>query len=117
MTGLNGFCGRILAGWAVAAIALGCGASPADPAATGAQPAVAGKTKPHLLTPAEQAAMRRAIACNESGFPKDSDSYRLCLLLQQQNDRLTLMEERLRRIETQTFPYATGPYPYRGPWY
>lgn len=64
MTRLNGFCMRILAAMAVAAITLSCGATPADPPATGAEAVAAAKAKPHLLTPAERAAMRRVVSSN-----------------------------------------------------
>jgi len=64
----------------------------------------------------EQAQERRALSCSEAGFTKDTDDWRLCLLIQQQNDRLTVMEKRLSSIELQTF--GAGPiFPYRWGWY
>jgi hypothetical protein len=62
---------------------------------------------------AEQAAARRAISCTEAGLTKDSEAWRLCLLIQQQNDRLNVVEDRLRTIELQTIG---GPYPFPSRW-
>jgi hypothetical protein len=64
----------------------------------------------------EQAAERRAVSCTEGGFAKDSDAYKVCLMLEQQNDRLDAMEERLRLIESQTVYGPAFPYPRRWYW-
>ena len=50
-------------------------------------------------TPEERQARYQA-ACNEAGLQKDSEAYRLCLLIQQQNDRLTAVERRLGFIQS-----------------
>jgi hypothetical protein len=60
-------------------------------------------------TPEERQARYQA-ACNEAGLSKDSESYRLCLLIQQQNDRLAAVERRLGFIEGQV---SAPIYPYR----
>ena len=60
----------------------------------------------------EQTAQRHDVDCTAAGFSKDSESYRLCLLIQEQNDRLATMDLRLNRIESQTL--NPGPfYPWR----
>ncbi|MFO1069189.1 MAG: hypothetical protein U1E14_11765 [Geminicoccaceae bacterium] len=62
----------------------------------------------------EQAQARRAADCTTAGFTPDSDAYRLCLMIQQQNERLAVMENRLRFVEGQSF----GPIgPYWSPWW
>jgi hypothetical protein len=50
-------------------------------------------------TPQERQARFQA-ACNEAGFKADSEEYKLCLLIQQQNDRLSAVERRLGFIES-----------------
>ena len=50
-------------------------------------------------TPQERQARFQA-ACNEAGFKADTEAYKLCLLIQQQNDRLTAVERRLGFIES-----------------
>ena len=60
-------------------------------------------------TPEERQARYQA-ACNEAGLQKDSEAYRLCLLIQQQNDRLAVLERRLAYIESEV---STPIYPYR----
>ena len=60
-------------------------------------------------TPEEQQARFQA-ACNQAGLKPDTESYRLCLLIQQQNDRLAVLERRLSYIETQV---SSPIYPYR----
>jgi hypothetical protein len=59
---------------------------------------VAGCAAAPVETPAETLA-RRTVNCREAGFPADTPELRLCLLLQETNDRLDVMERRLRFIE------------------
>lgn len=62
----------------------------------------------------EQAAERRLVSCREAGFTPDTEAWRLCLLIERQNDRLSEMERRLRIIDSQTLaPPFYGP----GRWY
>ena len=63
-------------------------------------------------SPQERQARFQA-ACNEAGFKADTEAYKLCLLIQQQNDRLTAVERRLGFVESD----LNAPplfYPYRG---
>jgi hypothetical protein len=76
---------------------------------------LAGCATPPPETP-EQTAERRSLSCLEAGFAKDSDAYRVCLLLQRQSDRLDAMEQRLRLIESQTVYGPPFPYPRRWFW-
>ena len=69
--------------------------------------ALAGCNLPPAETPAEAAA-RRSVSCAEAGFVRDTPEFKLCLLLQDTNERLEAVERRLRFIEQeQRFP---GPY-------
>jgi hypothetical protein len=61
-------------------------------------------------TPAEATA-RRGISCTEAGFAADTPDFRLCLLLQQTNERLAAVERRLGWIEQD----ASFARPYLGP--
>ena len=76
---------------AAAALAGGCAAGPVE-------------------TPAEAAARRQA-SCQEAGFAEGTPDFRLCLILQQTNERLGAVERRLAWIEQQT----RLPGPYFGP--
>lgn len=80
-----------------------------------AVPGLAGCSLPPVETPAEAQA-RRIASCQEAGIAADTPEFRLCVLLQQTNDRLDVLERRLTRIEQDVrFP---GPYPYYGsPWW
>ena len=62
-------------------------------------------------TPEERQARFQA-ACNEAGFKADTEAYKLCLLIQQQNDRLNAVERRLGYIQSDLYspPFF---YPYR----
>ena len=63
--------------------------------------------------PAE-ALTRRQTSCADAGFTADTPDFRLCLLLQQTNERLTAVERRLSALEqdwTLTRPYF-GPWPW-----
>lgn len=63
----------------------------------------------------EQTAQRRAASCTAAGFAPGSDSYKLCILLQRNDDRLGAVERRLGFIEqdTRVLPYGYGgPYGY-----
>ena len=66
-------------------------------------------------TPAERVA-RQGADCTAAGFQRDTEAYRLCLLLQEQNERLAALERRLAFIEQDVrFPrlggyYGPGPY-------
>jgi hypothetical protein len=62
-------------------------------------------------TPQERQARFQA-ACNEAGFKADTEANKLCLLIQQQNDRLDAVERRLGFIQSD----LNSPplyYPYR----
>lgn len=85
--------GRRLAALAALALA-GCAATPPETA--------------------EQTAERRQASCVEAGFAKDSDAYKVCLMLERQNDRLDDLERRLRNIESQTI--YTPAFPRRWWW-
>jgi hypothetical protein len=61
-------------------------------------------------TPAEAAA-RREVSCTAFGFTVDTPDFRLCLLLQQTNERLAAVEQRLSWVEQNT----RLPGPYFGP--
>jgi hypothetical protein len=69
------------------------------------------------LPPSETAAealTRRQTSCADAGFTADTPDFRLCLLLQQTNERLTAVERRLSALEqdwTLTRPYF-GPWPW-----
>ena len=74
---------------------------------------LAGCTVPPAETPAEALA-RRQVSCTESGFTEGTADFRLCLLLQQTNERLAAVEQRLRWIEQDTS--LRGPYFGPGWW-
>ena len=61
-------------------------------------------------TLAEQAA-RRQLSCTEAGFAADSPEFRLCLILQETNERLAAVERRLGWLEQD----ASLARPYLGP--
>lgn len=64
---------------------------------------------------AEEAALRRGLSCREAGFTQGSEDYRLCILLQQTNERLASVERRLAFIEQDVrFPPF---YPPRRYWW
>lgn len=65
-------------------------------------------------TPAEAQA-RRAVSCEEAGFTRGSPDFRLCILLQEANERLDAVERRLRFIE-QDVRFAGPPF-YRPYWW
>ena len=48
------------------------------------------------------------LACNEAGFDAESDAYRLCLLLQQTNRRLDMVDRRLDFLEVTPFGSFRG---------
>jgi hypothetical protein len=67
---------------------------------------------PPAETPEERLA-RRTVSCQEAGFAQGSPDFRLCLLIQETHDRLTVMERRLNWIEQDVrfpTPYRYGPY-------
>ena len=65
-------------------------------------------------TPAERVA-RQGADCAAAGFQRDTEAYRLCLLLQEQNERLGALERRLAFIEQDVrFPPFVGRY---GPYF
>ncbi len=66
-------------------------------------------------TPAEAVA-RREVRCEEAGFTRGDDEFKLCLLLQQTNDRLTALEQRLTWLEQQV-GFASPPFGPRGWWW
>ncbi len=59
---------------------------------------LAGCSVPPEETP-EEARARRTADCRTAGFTPDSPELRLCLLLQQTNERLAVLDRRLSRIE------------------
>jgi hypothetical protein len=61
----------------------------------------------------EQRTARLNADCAAAGFTPDTESFRLCLLIQQTNDRLDSVERRLRFIDQDI---STPGYPYRW-WY
>jgi hypothetical protein len=64
-------------------------------------------------TPQEREARFQA-ACNQAGFKADTEAYKLCLLIQQQNDRLDAVERRLGFIQSDlNSPPLFYPYPHR----
>ena len=65
-------------------------------------------TKPE--TPAE-AASRRELGCKEAGFVEATPEFRLCLMLQQTNERLAALERQLRWQDQQ----LAWPRPFVGP--
>ncbi len=71
---------------------------------------LAGCTTVPPETPAEAVA-RRELSCTEAGFEAGSPDFRLCLILQQTNERLAAVERRLTWLE-QDFSFAR---PYLGP--
>jgi hypothetical protein len=68
---------------------------------------------PPQETPAETLA-RRQLDCTDSGFTQGTPDFRLCVLLQQTNERLASLDRRLSWIERDVrFP---GPFFGRGWW-
>lgn len=61
-------------------------------------------------TPAEATA-RRELSCTEAGFEASTPDFRLCLILQQTNERLAAVERRLTWLEQD----ASFARPYLGP--
>jgi len=59
---------------------------------------LAGCTTVPPETPAEMQA-RRELSCQEAGFEAGSSDFKLCLLLQQTNERLSAVERRLNWLE------------------
>lgn len=59
---------------------------------------LAGCALPPRETP-EQAQARRIATCQEAGIAEAAPEFRLCLLLQQTNERLEAVERRLSWIE------------------
>jgi hypothetical protein len=76
---------------------------------------LAGCALPPLETPAEAQA-RQGQSCKEAGFTEGSENFRLCLLLQQTNERLAGVERRLGILEQQT-AFPPGPGFYRRPYW
>jgi hypothetical protein len=50
----------------------------------------------------EAYAARLQASCTEAGFQRDTESYRLCLLLQDTNERLDAVEQQVRYVDTRT---------------
>lgn len=76
--------------------------------------ALAGCSLPPPETP-EEANARRTADCRSAGFAPESSEFRLCLLLQQTNERLAVVDRRLRRIEQDV--QFSGAYGYRRGWW
>jgi hypothetical protein len=64
-----------------------------------------------LVETQEQAAGRHVASCAAAGFATGTEGWRICLLLQAQNDRLADLEGRLRRLETTAYPAPFPPWP------
>jgi hypothetical protein len=77
--------------WVLAGLLTGCAVTPPE-------------------TPAEMQA-RREVSCKEAGIAEGTPDFRLCLILQQTNERLAAVERRLTWLEQET----TLPRPYFGP--
>jgi hypothetical protein len=73
---------------------------------------LAGCTAAARETPEERTARLNA-DCTAAGFKSDTEAFRLCLLIQQTNDRLDSVERRLRFIDQDI---STPGYPRRW-WY
>jgi hypothetical protein len=71
---------------------------------------LAGCTTTPPESPAEVAA-RRELGCTEAGFAAATPEFRLCLMLQQTNERLAAVERQLQWLNQQT----VWPRPYFGP--
>jgi hypothetical protein len=54
-------------------------------------------------------AARLQANCTEAGFQRDTESYRLCLLIQNTNERLDAVEQQLRYVDMRT---SFRPYSY-----
>lgn len=76
---------------------------------------LAGCAVPPAETPVEAQA-RRGQSCEEAGFTAGSEDYRLCILLQQTNERLAAVERRLGWIE-QDVRFGPPYYPGRFGWW
>ncbi len=50
----------------------------------------------------EAYAARLQASCTEAGFQRDTESYRLCLLLQDTNERLDAVEQQVCYVDTRT---------------
>jgi hypothetical protein len=57
----------------------------------------------------EAYAARLQASCTEAGFQRDTENYRLCLLIQDTNERLDAVEQQLRYVDMHT---SFRPYPY-----
>jgi len=51
-----------------------------------------------------------ALACEEAGFESESDAYRLCLLIQENNRRMAYIERRLDHIELDLHRFNHFPF-------
>ena len=71
---------------------------------------LAGCTSAAGESPAEVAA-RRELGCTEAGFAAATPEFRLCLMLQQTNERLAAVERQLQWLNQQT----VWPRAYFGP--
>ena len=73
---------------------------------------IGGCALPPQETPVEALA-RRQLSCTEAGFQAGTPDFRLCVLLQQTNERLENVERRLGWIEQEVRfppPYVGRPY-------
>ena len=86
---------------------------PAVPPAVLALGLVGGCTLPPPETP-EQTVARRELSCSEAGFQAGTPDFRLCLLLQQTNERLAAVERRLAWLEQDARAWSG---PYLGRWW
>ena len=75
-----------------------CGLSSVPRLAWAAVALLAGCTTAPPETPAEALA-RRELSCTEAGFEAATPDFRLCLILQQTNERLAAVERRLTWLE------------------
>lgn len=77
--------------------------------------ALAACSVPPRETP-EEARARRGAECSALGFKTDTPEQRLCLLLQQTNERLDDLDRRISRLDRYYGPTAY-PYYYRPYWW
>jgi hypothetical protein len=66
-----------------------------------------------LVETPEQVAERRQESCTQAGFAEGSEGYRLCLLIQETNERLALLERRLAYMESDVYLRGGIYAPYR----
>ncbi len=62
----------------------------------------------------QQQALQQHQRCTAAGFPPDSDSYRLCLLIEAQNQRVDALQRQMQFLQTDIRQlYTVRPYIYQ----